>query len=302
MRYKIGFDFPHFDQKNIQHAHSHFAFAGWVTQILFVLMIHFLQNKLPTIHFKQYKIIVAANLICAYAMLISFFISGYSAFSITFSTLSIVISCFFAYFFFKDLKKLDANNPSKPWFKAALWFNIFSSLGTFYLAYIMMSKNFHENTYLAAIYFYLHFQYNGFFIFACMGLAINEAIRLLPAYKYHKIIFQLFFAAAIPAYFLSILWASIPIWLYIIIVIAAFVQVIAWFIFFWDFFRSLSDKTHLGGLVRYLYLFVCIAFSVKLLLQLGSTIPIISKMAFGFRPIIIAYLHLVLLAVISVFL
>jgi len=37
-------------------------------------------------------------------------------------------------------------------------------------------------------------------------------------------------------------------------------------------------------------------------LQLGSTIPVISKLAFGFRPIIIAYLHLVLLAIISVFL
>ena len=25
MRYKIGFDFPFFDQKHLQHAHSHFA-------------------------------------------------------------------------------------------------------------------------------------------------------------------------------------------------------------------------------------------------------------------------------------
>jgi hypothetical protein len=35
---------------------------------------------------------------------------------------------------------------------------------------------------------------------------------------------------------------------------------------------------------------------------LGSTIPAISKLAFGFRPIIIAYLHLILLAIISLFL
>lgn len=27
MRYKIGFEFPFFNQKNIQHSHSHFAFA-----------------------------------------------------------------------------------------------------------------------------------------------------------------------------------------------------------------------------------------------------------------------------------
>ncbi len=41
--------------------------------------------------------------------------------------------------------------------------------------------------------------------------------------------------------------------------------------------------------------------SVKLLLQLGSVFPEISKLAFGFRPIVIAYLHLVLLAIISLY-
>lgn len=42
--------------------------------------------------------------------------------------------------------------------------------------------------------------------------------------------------------------------------------------------------------------------SAKFLLQLGSTVPAISKLAFGFRPIVIAYLHLILLAIISLFL
>ena len=54
--------------------------------------------------------------------------------------------------------------------------------------------------------------------------------------------------------------------------------------------------------MKTLFLFVVIAFSIKLFLQLGSTIPLVSKLAFGFRPIVIAYLHLVLLAVVSVFL
>jgi hypothetical protein len=59
--------------------------------------------------------------------------------------------------------------------------------------------------------------------------------------------------------------------------------------------------TTLNKFQIYLFLFVSIAFTVKLLLQLGSTIPAVSDLAFGFRPIVIAYLHLVLLAVISVF-
>ena len=59
---------------------------------------------------------------------------------------------------------------------------------------------------------------------------------------------------------------------------------------------------HLPYFLRYILLFIAFAVSVKVLLQLGSTIPAVSKLTFGFRPIVIAYLHLVLLAIISLFL
>ena len=39
MRYKIGFEFPFLDQKHLQHSHSHFAFVGWISHTLMVLMI-----------------------------------------------------------------------------------------------------------------------------------------------------------------------------------------------------------------------------------------------------------------------
>lgn len=42
--------------------------------------------------------------------------------------------------------------------------------------------------------------------------------------------------------------------------------------------------------------------SIKIALQLGSIYPPLGKIAFGFRPIIIGYLHLVLLGVITIFL
>jgi hypothetical protein len=46
---------------------------------------------------------------------------------------------------------------------------------------------------------------------------------------------------------------------------------------------------------------VSIALSIKLFLQLGSTIHFLSDLAFSFRPIVIGYLHLVLLGVITLF-
>jgi len=301
MRYKIGFDFPYFSQKNIQHAHSHFAFAGWITHALYVLMIHFVLKKLPQNDTKNYKLLIVANLICSYGMLFSFSYQGYSILSIIFSTITIIIACFFTFYYYKDLKEIDNSNPSKPWFKAALLFNLISSIGTFYLAYMMASRNFNEHWYLASVYFYLHFQYNGFFIFSCLGLFFSECNTLFPQFKYNKLFFKLFYVSFIPAYFLSTLWAKLPVWLYIITVIAAFTQVFAWFKIIKAIMLALKSGSTLNKFQSYLILFVGIAFTVKLLLQLGSTIPSVSDLAFGFRPIVIAYLHLVLLGVISAF-
>lgn len=302
MRYKIGFDFPFLTQKNIQHAHSHFAFAGWVTHSIYVLMIYFIANNLLNNNLKHYTKLLILNLLFSYGMLISFFVSGYSFVSIALSTLTIVNNCFFAYFFFKDFKKIETYNPSVAWFKAALWFNLVSSIGTFYLGYMMASKNFNEHGYLASIYYYLHFQYNGFFTFACIGFLLNKLPKFLPTYKYNKNIFILLAFSCVPAYFLSILWAKLPMWVYIIVVIAAFAQVLAWYLLARDIWRASKQQNNFSTFSKYIFLFVAIAFTIKLLLQLGSTIPELSKLAFGFRPVVIAYLHLVLLAVISAFL
>ena len=61
------------------------------------------------------------------------------------------------------------------------------------------------------------------------------------------------------------------------------------------FFNEISVQT------RWMLLLSGIALSIKLILQAASTIPSLSKFAFGFRPVVIGYLHLVLLGVITLF-
>ena len=39
LRYKLAFSFPVIDFKNLLHAHSHFAFAAWVSSCLFALLL-----------------------------------------------------------------------------------------------------------------------------------------------------------------------------------------------------------------------------------------------------------------------
>ncbi|MBP6755587.1 MAG: hypothetical protein KA210_05510 [Bacteroidia bacterium] len=306
MRYKIGFEFPFLDQKHLQHSHSHFAFSGWISHTLMVLMIGFLEKRInitDTQFIKKYNFLLIANLICSYGMLISFILQGYGLISILFSTFSIVIACVFTYLYFKDLKLISEEDLSKNWFKASLFFNVLSSLGTFALAYMMASKNIHQNEYLSSIYFYLHFQYNGWFFFACMGLLFFFLQIKKTENTFFKKTFWLFFVSCIPAYFLSTLWLKLPIWIYVLTLLSAIIQAFTWFKFLSILIklkRNFLEKYPL--FLRYILFFVSIALSLKFLLQLGSTIPVLSQLAFGFRPIVIAYLHLVLLAIISLFL
>jgi len=148
MRYKIGFEFPYGNQKSLQHSHSHFAFSGWISHTLMVLLIAYLSKKKGSgIDLKKYNFILTANLFCAYGMLISFIIQGYGAFSIAFSTASLLVSYAFGYCYIKHLKSLPSDDLTKKWFTAAIFFNIISSLGTFFLAYMMITKNIHQEEY-----------------------------------------------------------------------------------------------------------------------------------------------------------
>jgi len=303
MRYKIGFEFPYLIQNHLLHSHSHFAFSGWITHSLMTLMIYFLQSKIVGFQGHHYKKTIIANLICSYGMLIFFIIQGYAAFSIFFSTATILVSFYFGYQFFKDLRHIDNDLLSKNWFKAAILFNVVSSFGTFYLAYMMATKNLVHNLYLSSIYFYLHFQYNGWFFFASMGLFFGLLNLRKSDHSFFETSFKLFVIACIPAYFLSTLWLDLPLWLYILTVTSAIIQVFVWFKLLFIIIKTTKNfvKSY-APLLRYILLFVGFALSLKFLLQLGSAIPSLSQLAFGFRPIVIAYLHLVLLAIFSLFL
>jgi hypothetical protein len=84
---------------------------------------------------------------------------------------------------------------------------------------------------------------------------------------------------------------------------AAISQTIGWALLVYNVFKQkiLKDiKIH--DYVKWLLLIIAVTGSIKFCLQLGSTIPSISQLAFGFRPIVIAYLHLVLLAFLSLLL
>jgi hypothetical protein len=302
MRYKIAFEFPYLDQKNLQHAHSHFAFAGWVTQALMLLIAHALSPTLSSSRINKYRALLLLNIISAVGMLVAFAMQGYGAWSITFSSISILVFAGFSALAFADL----GTNPhmvQKNWFYAALFFGLLSTLGTAALVYMMVTKHIPQHYYLASVYWYLHFQYNGWFFFACMGLFIHLAGARAGMPPPPISIYRLFAYSCIPAYGLSTLWMKLPMWLYALIVVASIAQFVAWLMLMAHLRKHLHlPKLIANRLIQLLFMAITICITLKLTLQLASVIPAISKLAFGFRPIVIAYLHLILLAIISLYL
>ena len=301
LRYKILYSLPIIDQKHLLHSHSHFAFTGWISQTLMVLIVAFISKTLDKDLFKKYHLLLLFNLIAAWGMLVTFILQGYGAFSITFSTISILISYAFAFFAWKDLNKIFDEAVTVLWLKMALMSSVISSLGAFSLAFMMATKTIHQNWYVSAQYFFLHFQYNGWFFFTCMGLLSSHFLKNYIDAKKLKLVFYLFAFALVPAFFLSVLWMKLPLVIYLLIVFAAVAQVVAWIFLLIQIKKNflLITNEQKNKLVKNLLLFVLIASTIKIFLQLGSIHPYLSDLAFGFRPIVIGYLHLVLLGIIS---
>jgi hypothetical protein len=301
LRYKIAYALPFVHQKHLLHAHSHFAFTGWVTQILMALLVSRLYHDQQDA-FKKYAPVLYSNLIAAYGMLFTFPFQGYGLYSIGFSTLSIFTAYAFAIMYWRNINRVRQKSPGDPWFKAALFFNVVSSAGAFALAIMMATKTAHPDRYLASSYFFLHFQYNGWFFFACMGLLAHQLYTWGIRLGSDKAIFWLFTLACVPAYFLSALWLPIPLWAYMLVVAAVGFQLAGFTLLFKAVREHLGRlKALISPLGKWLLGLSALALTIKLLLQSGSIIPALSKLAFGFRSIVIGYLHLVLLGVITLF-
>jgi len=296
VRSKIIFPLAFIHQKNFLHGHSHFAFSGWVSAALMAAIIAMVYpggaGKQPTRLFNL-------QMIVSYGMLISFPLMGYKLPSIFFSTITILVSWIFTAVMWKPILRLP--DTVSQWIRTALLLNIFSALGTFSLAYLMSSGSHSQELTIGSLYFFLHFQYNGWFLFCCAGLFFHllETNGRPIKKPTNDLIRRLLTIAVIPGFFLSVIWMKIPGTIYTMAIFAAIMQLIALVIFLKALigvkFQSMTRIT------RYCLTLSLAAVSLKFLLQALSCIPALSLYAFGYRSLVIAFLHLVLLGFVSLF-
>lgn len=300
LRYKSLWPLPAVNYKFLLNAHSHFAFNGWITTALFTALLY-VQTRAGRPLRKVYTYQFWFNQVASFGMLASFTIQGYEGIAIFFSSLSIVFYAWFAYTFGKDSRLLELSVTEKACIRAALIFLLLSCAGPVLLGYSMTHAIGDLHFYMNAIYLFLHFQYNGWFSFAALGL-------FLWWLRQHGVTFSarganwfigLMIASCIPAYALSLLWTAPPVWIWVVAGGAGITQLAALMVFTRIFAKAGALPRH--PFARILSLLSLIAFGGKIVLQALSAIPFFGRLAFGCRPVIIAYLHLVMLCFLSFF-
>jgi hypothetical protein len=282
--------------KNVLHGHSHFAFGGWIMPVLLALILKSFPDLRNAVAYRHWRNIAVLMLIAAYGMLISFPLQGYKAVSISFSTLSLSSGIYLAIVSWKGSRQISPS-VSQKFLNAGLFYHVLSSAGPFATAPLIIMGKAGTPLYFDVIYFFLHFQYNGFFTFTVLALIYKILERQkLPVGGGRKV-FLLLHTACIPAYFLSVLWHQPSIYFNIIGGLAAGLQVIA-LVFFIKDVRALQWKHRF---IQFLFTWSLVAFVLKNMLQFLGAFPFIVSISYGYRNFIIAYLHLVLLGFISLF-
>lgn len=300
LRMKFVFPIELLNFENTLHSHSHFAILGWLYNALYIAIVYtYVKDPVKQ---KKYNILFWITQVSILGMLFTFAWQGYAVYSITFSTMHIFCSYAFIFFVLKDISGIKHETLSLKFIYGALFFLFLSSLGPWGLVVVVIQGSAGTDLYKQVIYFYLHFQYNGWFIFALIGLWLKyyETKGAKFNERTASYAFNILFYTNVAAYTLSLLGFKLPAYVYWLAIISAFVQLIGlrylYKLLFANEIKVFHDK---NNITHSLFRFSFFALFVKYLLQLISALPNIGDAAFLSREVTIGFIHLVMLGVIS---
>ncbi len=300
LRYQVAFGITWLQPGYLQSAYSHFALAGWLTQIIMVLLLQYLSREHTGLRLSKYNGILWANLVTAWIMLAAFWGNGMGLPGIVATGAWMVVGIAFAIKYWRDLAQLPAKPISQLWAGAALlWFCI-SALGLLALGYRMTAGEITAEFTKTTTDFLLHFQYNGWAFFGAAALLYSSNEGRGSAMKY---IFWLFALACGPAVLLldggsfasgnASVWASL----------AALMQLVGWgALLLQAHRRRLFSVWRAGGIAKGLLWTAALAGTLKMVAQAALLDPQIAKWSATSIPLQEAYLQNMVLALLTFFL
>ncbi|MFN7117379.1 MAG: hypothetical protein ACK4TA_11310, partial [Saprospiraceae bacterium] len=302
LRFAFVSEIPGLPYKNFLHAHSHVAMLGWIYLALYNLLIHqFLpkeKQKAPA-----YNWLFWITQISVVGMLISFPLQGYGPISIAFSVMHILCSYVFVGWFWADLEQ--PRSASRTLLLTALIFMLISTLGVWAMGPIMATKLKGSAFYYMAVQFYLHFQFNGWFIFGVLSLFFKQLEKngiVIPVQQFRRFYYILLLSCPL-TYALAVAWANPILPVFVANSIGVLLQLIAALIFV-QIIRN-QKYTILNiwhSWERTLIIVAFYSFLFKMVVQALVALPFIAEAAYTIRNYVIGFIHLVLLGAISTYL
>ena len=289
---------------NLVHAHSHTAFQGWVYTITLLLISSLYLNK-TQIDKGRYPLQFKLTILVILGILTAFALQGYGLFSIIFSTLFGLMNYWFILSFFRDSRQMVADVKSSislRFVKTGLALGMFSNLLPFTVGIASAKGLKGTEVYNSLIYTFLHFQYNGWFLFVILGLFFKmlEQNQIPIAKKPASRFYWLFTVAVLPATALSFLGTSFRSYALLPAYFAAILQ-LAGLVFFFITLKPILKNWLLSKNIWFkLFLTASLSsFFIKVGLQSLSILPQLEQYAFKNKNIVLAYLHLSMLGVLS---
>ncbi|WP_010250765.1 hypothetical protein [Myroides injenensis] len=282
----------------VLHTHSHIALLGWLYLLVYVLLIEKFGIKKP-IEDRFYKRLFWVTQFAVLGMAVTFPFQGYAAASISFSTLHIICSYIFVIHLWR--KHSTQTKQEALLLKTALFFMTFSTLGVWFLgpAVGMLGKA--SAFYQICIQFFLHFQFDGWFLTAFLALMFSYLFngREIQGYKTFYVTWCI---SIVLTYALPLSWyVKYPLLHYIngigvVLQLCAFSYLIGPYKTYWKEHKK-DDTIYIKSLL----LLAAFCFTIRIFVQLGGVWETLAISLKALRSWIIGFIHLNMLGVLSGF-
>ncbi|WP_421799378.1 hypothetical protein [Haliscomenobacter sp.] len=301
LRFAFIQEIPFFNYKNILHAHSHVAMLGWLYLGLYGLVVTFFVPKEKATS-RFYRRLFWLSQISVLGMLFSFPFQGYGPVSISFSTLHIFCAYTFAANVWMDSKATPGF--SRLLLRSSLAFMVLSTFGVWSMGPLMALGFKHSIWYHLAVQFFLHFQFNGWFIIAVLALFFQwmEQKGHMPSKTFRGWFYGLLIGAAILTFALAVAWSEPHPLVFACNSIGVLLQLSALVLLLQHFWPILSSiKAALLPVQFRLWQLSLLSLCFKIVVQAAVALPIVAQMAYTIRNYIIGFIHLMMLGILSFF-
>lgn len=292
MRYMVFSPSPILPFKHILHAHSHTALLGF--GFLFILGAYLFVVLEGRFDHRRFYLLGLMYFGASIAMAIGFLYQSYGAVSITFSTIVMFLAYLMVYRFLKIYRQThrEIQHPLIRW--SLYWF-VLSTAGIWVLGPTAALLGKSHDLYFLSIQFFLHFQFNGWFTYAALGLFL---FRFGPPGHRHRMptaSLLILNTSLILTYFLSVTYVEKNFLFFTLNALGVILQLVAYFLILVPVYRfqinqRIRNSWHLWVLWTGVMCLIC-----KVFIQGLVIFPELAEVSYAVREFIVGYIHLILL-------